>query len=247
LKWPGKIRGVKRLYVCLLKARHRLFLRGRDKRPVVESILNKDVVVLPGVMNPKLFRTGTFLAEHLTRSTVPEDALVLDMGTGSGIAALFAATWARRVIAIDINPAAVKCARINVLLHDVQHKVTVEQGDLFDTVGDKQFDLIIFNPPYLAGRAVNDFEKALFGVETIAGFAGQVGSHLTDQGNVLLVLSTLADRAQIIGFFSKAHLAAHLVAEKGYVNETLLLYRVTRSAANSISESCAPSGETVRK
>jgi len=231
LKWLRKIRGVKRLYVYSLRVRYHLFLRRRNDRPVLETILNKDVLVLPGVMNPKLFRTGAFLAEHLNRNSVSGDSQVLDMGTGSGIAALFAATWARHVTAVDINPAAVKCARINAMLHDLQNKMTVVQGDLFDAVADKRFDLIVFNAPYLEGKPENDFEKALFGVETIARFATQVSGHLTDKGKILLVLSTVADETQIISFFSKAHLAARLVVEKEYVNETVHLYQLTRSAA----------------
>ena len=56
------------------------------------------------------------------------------MGTGSGVCAVFAARHARRVVAVDINPAAVRCAGINALLNDLEHKIEVRHGDLFAPV-----------------------------------------------------------------------------------------------------------------
>ena len=62
------------------------------------------------------------------------------MGTGSGVGAVFAAQWARRVVAVDINPAAVRCARINALLNHVEDRVDVVEGDLFEPIGGQRFD-----------------------------------------------------------------------------------------------------------
>ena len=50
---------------------------------------------------------------------------VLDLGTGSGVCAVFAARHARRVVAVDINRAAVRCADLNAQLNqlDASHRV----------------------------------------------------------------------------------------------------------------------------
>ena len=61
-------------------------------------------MVIPSVFNPKVPRTGEFLAAQLDSRIVGADAEVLDMGTGSGVCAVFAARHARRVVAVDINP-----------------------------------------------------------------------------------------------------------------------------------------------
>jgi len=71
------------------------------------------LLVTPSVFNPKLLRTGDFFASMLDSRLIGSDSEVLDMGTGSGVCAVFAAQHARRVVAVDINPAAVRCARIN--------------------------------------------------------------------------------------------------------------------------------------
>jgi release factor glutamine methyltransferase len=77
------------------------------------------------------------MARSLNERLIPPGARVLDMGTGSGIGAVFAAQWTDRVTAVDINPAAVRCARINVLLNEVEDCVTVKEGDLFTAVPAK--------------------------------------------------------------------------------------------------------------
>jgi methylase of polypeptide subunit release factors len=110
----------------------RLFQRHRYGRLVIETVAGTPLVVLPGVFNPKLFQTGEFLAETLSERWVPPGSTVLDMGTGSGVGAVFAARWARRVVAVDISPTAVRCARINVLLHGLEDRVEVRAGDLFE-------------------------------------------------------------------------------------------------------------------
>ena len=86
------------------------------------------------------------------QTLVPPGASVLDLGTGSGIGAIFAARWASRVVATDINPEAVRCAQINTLAHHLEHKIETRCGDLFEPVGTERFDVILFNPPFYRGR-----------------------------------------------------------------------------------------------
>lgn len=54
---------------------------------------------------------------------------VLDLGTGSGVLALSAASLgARSVVAVDINPLCVKTARLNVLRNGLESRVRVCEG-----------------------------------------------------------------------------------------------------------------------
>ena len=73
---------------------------------------------------------------------------VLDLGTGCGIQALLAARHAGEVVATDTNRRAVAMARFNASLNGIAN-VTVEQGSLFDPVGERSFDLIVSNPPFI--------------------------------------------------------------------------------------------------
>ena len=82
---------------------------------------------------------------------------VIDIGTGCGILGILAAEKADKVLAVDINPYAVPCAKENAKLNHVEHKMSVFQGDLFRPIRvGEGFDLILFNAPYLPSER---FEK----------------------------------------------------------------------------------------
>ena len=51
---------------------------------------------------------------------------VLDMGTGSGIQAILAASKSSNVVAVDMNPFAVKCTKLNVNLNKLSSRIQVE-------------------------------------------------------------------------------------------------------------------------
>ena len=75
---------------------------------------------------------------------------VVDVGTGCGILGIVAARYAERVVAIDVNPCAVRCARRNAEINNATSKMDFVQGDLLGAVREApKFDLILFNAPYL--------------------------------------------------------------------------------------------------
>jgi release factor glutamine methyltransferase len=78
---------------------------------------------------------------------VRETDRVLDMGTGSGVNAILAASRAARVVGVDINPHAVASAAANARRNGVADRTTFLVSDVFDAV-DGAFDLIIFDPPF---------------------------------------------------------------------------------------------------
>ncbi|MBL8174615.1 MAG: methyltransferase [Bryobacterales bacterium] len=71
----------------------------------------------------------------------------LDMGTGAGIAALVASSFAREVWAVDIVERAVRYAEWNCGLN-LAENIHVRQGDLFEPVRGMRFDRIVCNPPF---------------------------------------------------------------------------------------------------
>src|SRR3989337_3055797 len=81
---------------------------------------------------------------------VKEGERVLDMGTGCGILGIIAAQEAVCVLALDVSPYAVRCARKNAFLNNTRSKMDFIQGDLFTPFrGTAKFDVILFNAPYL--------------------------------------------------------------------------------------------------
>ncbi|MFQ5593398.1 MAG: methyltransferase [Anaerolineae bacterium] len=230
---------VRSLWRLLLRYRFLLFQRHRHDRLVLEEVAGTPILVLPSVFNPKLFRTGEFLVETLDARLIPPGSTVLDMGTGSGVGAVFAARWARRVVAVDINPAAVRCARINALLHQVEDRIEVRQGDLFEPACSEQFDVVLFNPPFFHGEPRNDLERALWANDVVERFAAGLGDHLTPEGHAVVILSSDGDVAGFLQAFQANGLGAELIAQRNLVTETLMIYRLSRGEASRIEDSSA--------
>lgn len=217
-----------RAWRLLLHLRFRTLQRHRHNRVVVEKAAGKAIVVLPQVMNPVLFVTGEYLASLLSAETVRAGASVLDMGTGSGICAVFAAQWARRVVAVDLNPEAARNARINALLHRLEDRLEVREGDLFAPVPGERFDLILFNPPYLPGHPKTEFERAIWSTGVIEAFAAGLLDHLARQGEALVLLSSLADESRYLHVFARHGFAVDVVARRDLISEVLTVYRLRR-------------------
>lgn len=107
--------------------------------------------VPPGVYAPQ--DDTWLLAEALRREGIGADTAVLDVGTGSGVLALVAARrGAAEVTAVDVAPLAVASAWLRTRFEGA--RVRVLRGDLLTPVADRDFDLIVANPPYVpaAGR-----------------------------------------------------------------------------------------------
>lgn len=217
---------VRKFWRFLLHWRFRLFQQHRHDSLVLEQVAGKPILVLPQVFNPKLFRTGEFLAQSLNPDLIPVGSAVLDMGTGSSVGAVFAAQWAGHVVAVDVNPAAVRCAQINALLNEVEDRVGVRQGDLFEPVKGERFDVVVFNPPFFRGEPASDLDRALWSNDVMERFAAGLHHHLSSGGCALVVLSSDGDVAGCLRAFRAHGFDIDVVVERDFVNETLTMYRV---------------------
>lgn len=212
---------------------YRLTGRHRYDDYRVERVLDAPLLVTPSVFNPKLPRTGAFLAAHLDARVIGPDAQVLDMGSGSGVCAVLAARRARRVVAVDINPAAVRCTAINAALNGVEDRVEVRHGDLFAPVAGERFDLILFNPPYLRGEPRDDRDRAWRSVDVAERFAAGLADHLTARGAALVVLSSFGGAPAFLEEFRKQRLAVAVVAARRFLTERIAILRLEPPAPRS--------------
>jgi release factor glutamine methyltransferase len=199
----------------------------------IERVLGVPLLVTPSVFNPKLPRTGAFLAAHLDSRLIAPDAEVLDMGTGSGVCAVFAARHAQRVVAVDINPAAVRCTGINAMLNHLEQRLEVRHGDLFAPVAGERFDLILFNPPFLRGMPCNDRERAWRSHDIPERFAAGVRDHLKPAGSALVVLSSFGGAAVFLEEFRRHGFAISVLAERRFITERLAIFRLEASGRRS--------------
>jgi len=204
-------------------------LAGKDRYDDfrLERVDGVPFIVTPSVFNPKVPRTGEFLASLLDSSLVGGNSEVLDMGTGSGVCAMFAAKYARRVVAVDINPAAVRCTEINARLNHLEHKIDVRHGDLFAAVPGERFDLILFNPPFLRGTPRDDRDRAWRSSDVAERFAAGLREQLNPGGFALVLLSTFGDGRFFLEEFCRRGLQISVQAERRFVNERLTVFRLT--------------------
>lgn len=163
--------------------------------------------------------------------TLNEKDNVLDLGTGCGILAILAAQKAKSVLAVDVNPYAVRCAKRNAETNGVAEKVDVRRGDLFQPIhNDEKFSLIVFNAPYLPSEpeeARSWLGKSWAGGPTgrrlIDRFVMEAPRHLNEGGRILLVQSSLAGVGDTLENFRTMGLEAEVVAQEKAAFETIAL------------------------
>ncbi len=213
-----------------LTVRHQI-LGDRYRRLLIEQIEDVSIIILPDVFNPVLFRTGEFLARAAQTTALlnldnGQTPLVLDLGCGSGIGAVFAARRGARVIATDLNPDAVRCVKINALLNRFEDKIEARFGDLFEPVKDQRFDLILFNPPFYRGEPKDNLDMAWRGEKIFERFAAQLKDYLTPSGFAFIVFSTDGDYQFALDELKTNNFLVTPTLQRDFGNEVITVYKV---------------------
>lgn len=106
----------------------------------------------------------------------PEDESIeiLDIGTGSGAlaAALASEIKGAKVTGVDISHEAAKIARENIEANNLSPSVSILEGDLFEPVKDKNFHLIVSNPPYIPHGDLESLQPEVAGFEPLSALDG---------------------------------------------------------------------------
>ncbi len=137
------------------------------------------------------------LVETVLRLDLPEDARIVDLGTGTGAIALSLASerpdWS--VTATDIYAPTLEIAQCNAEKHDLE-QVRFVCGSWFKPLGREFFDVIVSNPPYIDADDVHmqdlatEPERALVadkqGLADLEHIIQQGKKHLTVDGWVVL-------------------------------------------------------------
>lgn len=162
-------------------------------------------VLVPRSFIGEMIATGSLGPEGI--GLIPdfeEIRAVLDIGTGSGCLAILAAMAFpnARVDAVDLSPAALELAAVNVDDHRLKHRIRLLEGDVFAPVGGQRYDLIIANPPYVSAKAMAELPpefrsepaSALAGgedgLDIVRRILAKAGGHLTDDGALICEVGT---------------------------------------------------------
>jgi release factor glutamine methyltransferase len=212
--------------------RFRLFQQHRHRRLTLEHVGDMPILVLPDVFNPTLFHTSVALIAQLDSVPVGPGMAILDMGTGSGVGAIAAARRGARVVAVDISPEAVRCARINVLLNRLEDRIEVRRGDLFEPVQGERFDLVLFNPPFYTGTPHAMWEYAWRSEDALARFARDLPTVLSPSGRALLVVSSTT--AGVDEALARTQFESQLLWKRDMINERLMVLQWTARSRSEV-------------
>jgi release factor glutamine methyltransferase len=145
---------------------------------------------------------------------------VLEVGAGSGFLAILAAKKGANVTAVDVNSDAVEIAKKNAHRNNV--KIDIAESDLFSNVNG-EFDVIIFNPPYLPDKDEIEGKEIWADNGIIEKFANDVGMFLKSDGTVFILVSSLTDELAVRRFFIENGFSISAIAKKKVPWEELIV------------------------
>lgn len=125
---------------------------------------------------------------------------ILDLCTGGGSLAILAALAfpEATVDAVDISADALALASENVADYGLGDRIRLIEGDLFAPLGDRRYDLILSNPPYVTDAAVSAFppehraepevahRAGPDGLDLVRRILGGAGRHLAPEGQIVI-------------------------------------------------------------
>ena len=155
---------------------------------------------------------------------------VLEIGTGSGIVAMYASRLTDRITVTDINFDACELARKNFEDNGIEN-IEILFGNMFEPVENRKFDVILFNTPYLPtedDEVIDDtinyaFDGGLNGRKVIDLFLDEVGNHLNDGGTVQMIQSSLSGNEETLEKLDHSGFIAEIKASEHFFFEDITL------------------------
>jgi ribosomal protein L3 glutamine methyltransferase len=200
--------------VTAAEARQILDLIGRrvtTRKPAAYLVNKVYMRGLPFHVDERVIVPRSFIGELLDSHFAGENgegaslmdpanvASVLDLCTGSGCLAILAARHFPNAVidAVDISKDALAVAARNVADHGLEDRITLHRGDLFKPLGERRYDLIVSNPPYVDAEGMAAlppecraepklaFDGGADGLEIIRRILDEAAAHVTPEGGLL--------------------------------------------------------------
>ena len=127
----------------------------------VQDFYGREFRVTPDVLIPR--PETELLVEAALEVNKNENALICDVGTGSGCIAitLLCELTNARAVALDKSASALEIAKLNAAKQSVADRAEFLVSDCFDALepNEYQFDLIVSNPPYVSASALAGLQR----------------------------------------------------------------------------------------
>jgi len=140
-----------------------------------------------GVYHPRPESSSLMFVRNILALNPAKVGRALEIGCGAGLVALFLARrFGADVLATDIDDAALAATRANSALNEVP--LRVGRSDLFESVAERGFDLVVFNTPLVDQAPVNEWDGGTLcdpGGSLLERFARGVADYLAPGGFAL--------------------------------------------------------------
>ncbi len=206
---------------------YHFYLKRKLATASTVRVLGFQLTIPSTVFHPKYYFSSKFLGAYLsTLDLIGKN--VLDMGCGSGIFSIIAASRRASVISVDLNERAVEATIKNAKENQLEHSVTTFHGNLFDPLsGNSRFDLMLFNPPFYPDDPGSASELAWKGgknYEVVSQFISQSPKYLNKDGKILVVLSSDMDLDYVRGLFTSSNFSIQRIETRRTMFDTLYIY-----------------------
>ncbi len=207
------------------------YVRRRISRTDEVMVSGFKLRVPTTVFHPSLYLTSRYFGRYLATLNFHE-MKGLDVGCGSGLLSLVAASKGARMVALDVNPAAVTATLENAATNMLSKQIIPLRSDLFAGLSamHRNFDFILCNPPYYPGEAADMSGRAWHGgnrYDFLQRLANESAGYLRSGGSIYFILSTDVDVDRILSLFQNAGYHTSVAAQKRYFFETLSIFQAT--------------------
>ena len=184
------------LLLCEILGQSRLSLYTKFDKPVKSEEIDKmrEFIIRAGKNEPLQYITGTsnFLGldikcdsrgliprhetEHLAKiaeQSITNGDSILEIGTGSGCISVYLALKFpdSEITAIDISDDAIALAKENAELHNAGN-INFFKADILKVLPQKNYKILISNPPYIPSKEINELEKNVKDFEPLNALDG---------------------------------------------------------------------------
>ncbi len=176
------------------------------KKARIYTYKNFQLKIYPGVFHPKYFFSTQVFAEFIEKFEL-KNRKVCDVGTGSGLLSFIAFSKGASVFSFDISATAVKGLKENVKNNFKEDKdFNIYLSDLFDSVPENTFDILLINPPYFFSEPTDEGSHAWYcgkNGEYFEKLFKQLSNYSNPSSQIYMILADNCDLERIRKIASK--------------------------------------------